>query len=521
MARHPDAAQRHAPPAVAVVLLCGLPGAGKTTLAGRLVAWLAAETDIAATLLSVDAEEAAASSVASELPAGAGSNGSSATVDGWRTAPWHAARERVQAAVRRAVAEDAQQRAPCRHPRRLLLVDDNHYYASMRRPYYTACRDARAAWGVLWLDAPLSAAAARNVLRVGGARVRDDVMLRMAQRFEPPGCVNCASGALEGACELVEPPHIRCHHHHNYETRHTLRLEAAAHTPADELLDRAWRFVSMQLWDGEMVPPAAEAAPGSTAGGHEAELVEAARAATAASELHAADLQLRRLVRDTVAWAIAAADAMEEAGGCGRVGRGGGEDDALLTVPLPAGSFVVDCKEKCAPTSTADDAEAQCCAAQLPPGLQEALGWVRCSGGGGIQGGIGRSAQPPTPRPARAGGDDKPLERSSAATPGVSATTVAPCRLCGLDLSAAAQARHHFTGGAPLAANSARRHVLAQLRQLPLRAGGDGAVEPPLSLARRAVAARFACALVSQVDSDMPVSVNPRRLSCFRMTPLA
>ena len=511
MARHPDAAQRHAPPAVAVVLLCGLPGAGKTTLAGRLVARLAAETDIAATLLSVDAEEAAASSAASELPAGAGSDEGSVTLDGWRAAPWHAARERVQAAVRRAVAEDAQQRASCRHPRRLLLVDDNHYYASMRRPYYTACRDARAAWGVLWLDAPLSAAAARNVLRGGGARVRDDVMLRMAQRFEPPGCVNCASSALEGACGLVEPPHTRCHHHHhhhNYETRHTLRLEAAAHSPADELLDRAWRFVSMQLWDDELVPPAAEAAPGSTAGGPEAELVEAARAATAASELHAADLQLRRLVRDTVAWATAAADVMEAAGGCGRVGRGSGEDGSLLTAPPPVGGGVADCEEGCALTPSVNDAEAQCCAAQLPPGLQEALGWRRCSGD--IQGGTGGCAQAPPPRPARAGGDDKPLEHSSAATTGVSATTVAPCRLCGLDLSAAAQARHHFLGpGAPLAANSARRHVLAQLRQLPLRAGGDGAVEPPLSLARRAVAARFACALLSHSGSESRHAMEP------------
>lgn len=515
MARRSGAAAATAPdgaPTVAVLLLCGLPGAGKSALACALAARLQAEADVAVTLLSVDVEEAA-------LAAAAGVDApDERNRDGWHAGAWHAARERVCAAVRRAVADGA---LPS-HPRRLLLVDDNHYYASMRRPYYTACRDARACWGVLWLDASLPAAAARNALRAGDARVREDVLLRMADRFEHPG------GSAFASSHGPEP---RYHHapHHAYEARHTLRLDAAAHMPTAALLELAWPFATTQLWAPSMVPPLAADASGG--GGLVGADLEAARAATAASALHAADAQLRRCVGVAIAWAAAAAVRVGtalEAGGSGHAGGedapaacdnrgrryGGREDNELIT------SYVTTPLDGIAgvnPMSSPKHVEGPLCcgATRLPRGLQRALGMA----GSDHDARGGTSPASVHPLYVTSGGSGcchhaactprcLAVCRGALAAPGLAHR---PDALWGRGPTAtplesdAAAVVGGAAGMAP-AANAARRQLLEQLRGELQRGGGvcacpphtpqlGGSLAPATPAPSAQLAARFACAL--------------------------
>ncbi|KNC50252.1 uncharacterized protein AMSG_06408 [Thecamonas trahens ATCC 50062] len=160
-----------------VLCMVGLPAVGKSTLA-------AAVADAhGGVVIDVDAVYANA------LDADASSGGCG--TDGFAPELWRAARaEALDGLLAEALAAD-----PDDGPR-LVIVDDNAYYASMRRD--VARRVAEAAerhndalvlgLGYLYLAAgdTLDDAAAANAARTGLARVPDAVVATMAARFEPP-----------------------------------------------------------------------------------------------------------------------------------------------------------------------------------------------------------------------------------------------------------------------------------------------------------------------------------------------
>ena len=144
----------------ALLLLCGLPAAGKSAAASHL------PNDLA-TVIEIDAEY------------DANSEGSQ-----WSRVGWLAAR---QASITR--AEQALVLASCSESSapRWVVVVDNFYYRSMRRPYYSLARRLRAAFAVVHLHVPLETALSRNSTRRGTPSfVPEDVLRRAAARFEAP-----------------------------------------------------------------------------------------------------------------------------------------------------------------------------------------------------------------------------------------------------------------------------------------------------------------------------------------------
>lgn len=252
-------------PRVLLLCLCGLPGGGKSTLAGALAASPRLRAcGIAVRVVSYD----------DDVVAGAA----------WRDA--HAAsRERVLASL--AASADG----PC-----VIVSDDNAWLRSMRRELWALARDARAAFVSLHVDVNADVAVERDAARA--APVGEDVVRRMAAAFEPPS--SCARA-------------------HPWEARHARSIEGTAplHTvtasvesvllgTGTDLLTEAALPDSnaapawVSLWQG-LVPPAPL--------GESSAAVEAARTSCAASIVHQVDLALRKAVGEVLSRPSGAADA--------------------------------------------------------------------------------------------------------------------------------------------------------------------------------------------------------------------
>ncbi len=122
---------------VVVVCLCGIPGAGKSTYAARLLA------ACAASLVCFDS---------------------------------YAGRAEALEAVRMAVARGGG----------VVLVDDNNYYRSMRKQVHRIARDAGAGYVQVLLEPPLALCQERNAGRSGAQRIPPDMVARMHERLERP-----------------------------------------------------------------------------------------------------------------------------------------------------------------------------------------------------------------------------------------------------------------------------------------------------------------------------------------------
>lgn len=169
------AARRHVS---TVLLLCGLPAAGKSSVGAAVACDAAVRAQFDVVRVAVD-------DVVAELEDAASSErcaGGAALP--WSAARWHAARvaalERVGALVMSDEGDGAARP-------RLVLVEDNFYYRSMRRQYFVAAREARAAYAAVLLDVDADASVERDATRAPPARVGAPVIRRMAALLEPPG----------------------------------------------------------------------------------------------------------------------------------------------------------------------------------------------------------------------------------------------------------------------------------------------------------------------------------------------
>ncbi|VDP10689.1 unnamed protein product [Soboliphyme baturini] len=70
--------------------------------------------------------------------------------------------------------------------RRLILVDDNMYYRSMRQEYYGLCRKYSIRFGQIFIACSTDEAILRNRVRQHGESVPDSVIKDMALRIEIP-----------------------------------------------------------------------------------------------------------------------------------------------------------------------------------------------------------------------------------------------------------------------------------------------------------------------------------------------
>ena len=215
-------------PRGALVLLCGLPGAGKRTLASRLLT--EGPTELRALLPS-----APRALTVWVLSFDAAYEHLSSGAEGFDPALWHASRERINAAVAhlfaprpaeafadsafadsvRAHSDDGslsdgslrdessrddsfsliRQLAQSRTEEateggigarrfHVVVLDDNMQYRSMRRPYYRLARDLHLSICSIAITVPLSTALARNAAR--RAKVPEATLVHMAEVIELP-----------------------------------------------------------------------------------------------------------------------------------------------------------------------------------------------------------------------------------------------------------------------------------------------------------------------------------------------
>ena len=175
-----------------IVLLCGLPGSGKSTVAGELVRLyrsLGHETEV----VSFDERQAEPSQ--------------------WDDSTFKSARS--------ASLQELEQRLDTLGSESVVVVDDIMYLKSMRREVYVLGRMRCVPVVVITVSTELSTALARNALRDPHQRVDEASILRISERFEAPSPRaadrlhfvidnNCGIGAAEGSGEfdaLVEVIH--------------------------------------------------------------------------------------------------------------------------------------------------------------------------------------------------------------------------------------------------------------------------------------------------------------------------
>ena len=178
-----------------LLTMCGLPGAGKSTLA-RAVAARAESEGIRVSLVSFDDVERRLASEKSEASASRGDDAGGPT-PGFDAATWKAARVEALATVERlllceAEAENVDEDGGGEkdHRRRALIIaDDNFYYAGMRQQCHRVARRARAAHAQLFVSISVAQAHARNESRDPRDVVPRDALERMADQFEPPAAI--------------------------------------------------------------------------------------------------------------------------------------------------------------------------------------------------------------------------------------------------------------------------------------------------------------------------------------------
>jgi len=149
-----------------VLLLVGLPGVGKSTLCEQLRAEFEA-LDLHVRTFSFDEEE---DRVLVESGA-AGAKPPTFDPDAWRRA-------------RRNVYERVASEVPNASARSVLLLDDNFYLRSMRKPYFALARER----GLSYVQLAVRCAdfRGRNAARAGRARVPDFVLEHMEEVMEWP-----------------------------------------------------------------------------------------------------------------------------------------------------------------------------------------------------------------------------------------------------------------------------------------------------------------------------------------------
>ena len=255
-----------------LLVLCGPPGAGKTTLARALVQ-LAAQLQQQEHQPAVEVVHICFDELSSPAAdgggggAGAASGAGSAEQPAFSPAAWRQARAAAFAALGQALG-----RQPCESPAglggaeqlRLVLADDTMHYRSMRQECYGLARAAGAACLLLHLQCSLTVAQQRNTARPAGQRVPAEVLARTLSALEPPG--GAGSGApWEQHCSIV------------WDAERG--VDAAA----------VWQRV-LEAWG----PPAPSLADPAEAAAAKA----AAQSATAGSLAHAVDVATRQVVAD-------------------------------------------------------------------------------------------------------------------------------------------------------------------------------------------------------------------------------
>jgi tRNA uridine 5-carbamoylmethylation protein Kti12 len=230
---------------ILLVALCGLPGCGKSTLCRALAVEAERRERALVRVVSFDAFEDAGGD--------------------WSPEAWHTGRAAARSAVSSSLLALA---AAPNGSLSVLLVDDNAWYRSMRRAHFCAARGANAspspgcAYATLYLACPLPLALARNAQRPGHCRVPAYVVESMHATLQPP-----RNGG-------------------DWESGHAMTVDATA--PLADAVASLYEWLTDTSGAGPRAPRHVPLPVQDEEGE-----ADAARAFTAASALHSAELLLR------------------------------------------------------------------------------------------------------------------------------------------------------------------------------------------------------------------------------------
>ena len=206
-------------PRPSLLLLCGLPGSGKSTLARWLASAAGAERLRSALgVRSLLVHHLCFDAIVATMEAEAGASE-------FQPELWHAARERALQVTRErldpstagtlangeglqglgalASSSSSSECLGCEGGAtnaEVLVLDDNFYYRSMRRPYYKLARERGVGLAILCLDVDADVAVARDARRSGRERVGETTIRLMEAALQWPGS---DGAAWEAGASLV------------------------------------------------------------------------------------------------------------------------------------------------------------------------------------------------------------------------------------------------------------------------------------------------------------------------------
>eukprot|EP00242_Pyramimonas_sp_CCMP2087_P015080 CAMPEP_0198219340 /NCGR_PEP_ID=MMETSP1445-20131203/73845_1 /TAXON_ID=36898 /ORGANISM="Pyramimonas sp., Strain CCMP2087" /LENGTH=224 /DNA_ID=CAMNT_0043896717 /DNA_START=55 /DNA_END=726 /DNA_ORIENTATION=- len=193
-----------------LLVLCGLPGAGKTSIARKLVEYINERNESAEQCATpkIIVHHVCFDDIASDYARGSVSGASGHTFSAaFDPTVWKAAREHAYAQIEeRLLARQARLKASEESSSRtaaeqlggglvvdsgnlvyeLLVADDNMYYRSMRHSLFLRARSYGAAYVQLHVATDVAQAIAGNKQRPLTAQVSDTIIERMAGLFEKP-----------------------------------------------------------------------------------------------------------------------------------------------------------------------------------------------------------------------------------------------------------------------------------------------------------------------------------------------